>query len=49
MKEIIAPEGMWLTQASIENENGRTFVKKIAGYGDLKTSFVIWAETQKEE
>lgn len=47
MKERIAKDGFWLTQASLENENNRTFGTKVCGYGDLDSLFVEWSDAQK--
>lgn len=49
MKERIAQEGFWLTQANLEDEASRTFAKKVCGYGDLDSIFVEWSDKQKAE
>ena len=49
MKERIPSAGYWLTQATIENEAERIFVKKVSGYGDLDNLFTEWSEEQKAE
>ena len=49
MKERIAQEGFWLTQANIEDEASRTFARKVCGYGDLDSLFVEWSDEQKAE
>lgn len=49
MKERIATEGKWLTEASLENEESRTFAKKVSGYADLDSLFVEWTDAQKIE
>lgn len=49
MKERIAQEGFWLTQANIEDEASRTFARKVCGYGDLDSLFVEWSNSQKAE
>lgn len=49
MKERIAKENQWLTNATVENEAERIFVKKVAGYGDLDNLFTEWSEEQKAE
>lgn len=48
MKERIAQEGMWLTQATLEDESTRTFAHRVAGYGDLDSLFTEWTDEQKE-
>lgn len=47
MKERIAQEGMWLTQATLEDESTRTFARRVAGYGDLDALFTEWTDKQK--
>lgn len=47
MKERIAQEGMWLTQATLEDESTRTFAHRVAGYGDLDALFTEWTDEQK--
>ena len=47
MKERVAQDGYWLTQSSIEDEQSRTFARKVAGYGDLDSLFVEWTDEQK--
>lgn len=47
MKERIAQQGMWLTQATLEDEASRIFAKKIAGYGDIDNLFAEWTDEQK--
>lgn len=47
MKERIAPEGWWLTQSSLAEEEGRLFVKKVAGYGDIDNIYTLWSDEQK--
>ena len=47
MKERIANEGMWLTQATLENEDDRHFVKKVCGFGDLSVLYTQWSDDQK--
>ena len=49
MKERIATEGMWLTQATLSNENERLFVKKVCGFGDLDALYTEWTDEQKEQ
>jgi len=49
MKERIATEGMWLTQAILSNENERLFVKKVCGFGDLNTLYTEWTDEHKEQ
>jgi hypothetical protein len=49
MKERIAQEGFWLTQASLDNENNRTFVRRVCGFGDLDNLFTEWSDSQKAE
>lgn len=47
MKERIAQQGYWLTQANIDNEEERIFVKKVSGYGDLDNLYTEWTDEQK--
>lgn len=47
MNERIATPGNWLTQANIDDEQGRTFAQRVAGYGDLAALFVEWSDEQK--
>lgn len=49
MKERIAQDGFWLTQATIDDEASRTFGTKVCGYGDLDSLFVEWSDEQKAE
>ena len=49
MKERIAQDGYWLTQATIEDEASRTFARKVAGFGDIDNLFVEWSNEQKEQ
>lgn len=49
MKERIAKDGFWLTQANLEDENNRTFGTRVCGYGDLDNLFTEWSEEQKAE
>lgn len=49
MKERIAQEGFWLTQANLEDEANRLFSKKVCGYGDLDNIFAEWSDEQKAE
>lgn len=49
MKERIAQEGFWLTQANIEDEASRTFATKVCGFGDLDSLFTEWSDEQKAE
>lgn len=49
MKERIAQNGHWLTQAFVENESDRTFARKVFGYGSLESLFVEWTDAQKRE
>lgn len=49
MRERIAQEGFWLTQANIEDEASRTFARKVCGYGDLDSLFTEWSDEQKAE
>ena len=48
MKEKIAKDGYWLTQANLEDEESRTFARKVCGYGELDSLFVEWSDEQKE-
>lgn len=44
-----ASEGMWLTQAILEDEESRAFATEVCGYGDLDALFIEWTDTQKAE
>jgi len=44
-----ATTGNWLTQASLDNEMDRIFVKEACGYGDLDNIFAEWSDEQKAE
>ena len=48
MKEIIAKEGMWLTQATLENEAERGFWKRLTPAVSLtRADFAEWTDGQK--
>lgn len=48
--EIIANEGMWLTQANLENEDERGFWKKMhLAYSLTEQDFTQWTDQQKEQ
>lgn len=49
MKEIIAQDGHWLTQATINNDTERIFVKSVSGFGDIENLFAEWSDEQKAE
>lgn len=49
MKERIATTGYWLTQASLDNEDNRTFARRVCGFGDLDNLFTEWSDEQKAE
>lgn len=49
MNKRKASEGMWLTQSVLQEEEGRIFVKEVAGYGDLDNLFTEWTDSEKEE
>ena len=40
---------MWLTNATIDDENNRIFAHEVAGYGDLDALFTEWTDEQKEQ
>lgn len=44
MKEIVAKEGMWLTQATINNEDERIFASKV-----LTPDVSLWREATQAE
>jgi hypothetical protein len=49
MKEIIANEGMWLTQATLDNEAERGFWKRLTpAYSLSESDFTQWSDAQKE-
>jgi len=46
--EIIAQEGMWLTQATINNDNERGFWKRMhLAYSLTENDFIQWTDEQK--
>ena len=47
MKTRTAPEGFWLTQASLQDEDSRIFVKEVSGYGDIDALYTLWSDEQK--
>lgn len=49
MNKRKASEGMWLTQSQLTEEEGRIFVKEVAGYGDLDNLFTEWSDEQKTQ
>lgn len=50
MKEIIAKEGMWLTQATtLEDDNNRIFVKRLAGYNVNAEDWRDATDAEKEQ
>lgn len=50
MKEIIANEGMWLTQATLTNEAERGFWKRLTpAYSLSESDFTQWSDEQKTE
>jgi hypothetical protein len=50
MKEIIANENMWLTQATLENEEERGFWKRLTPACSLtEDDFIQWTNEQKQE
>lgn len=40
---------MWLTQATLESEESRTFATEACGFGNLDELFTEWTDEQKEE
>ena len=44
-----APKGKWLTQATLENEDNRIFVKEVSGFGDLDALFTLYTDEQKAQ
>jgi len=40
---------MWLTQASLEQEETRTFATEACGFGNLDELFTEWTDSQKSE
>lgn len=49
MKKRIAPEGCWLTQATLNEDESRFFARKACGFGNLKERFILWTDEQKEQ
>lgn len=48
--EIIAKEGLWLTQATtLEDDNNRIFVKRLAGYNVNAEDWRDATEAEKED
>jgi len=44
-----ASAGKWLTQATLEQEDSRTFATEVCGYGNLAELFTEWTDEQKQE
>lgn len=44
-----APKGKWLTQATLDSEDNRIFVKEVSGFGDLDALFTLYTDSQKAE
>ena len=44
-----ASKGMWLTQATLESEESRTFATEACGFGNLDELFTEWTDDQKTE
>lgn len=40
---------MWLTQATLESEESRTFATEACGFGDLDELFTEWTGVQKAQ
>ena len=49
MKEIIAQENMYLTQAMLDDENNRIFVKKLCGYAVNEDDWRNATQEEKEQ
>ncbi len=50
MKELIASEGKWLTQANLENEEERIFARRLYPAVSLtEADFTEWTDAQKAE
>ena len=49
MNKRQATEGMWLTQANLEDETARTFFKECAGFGNLDELFIEVSDGYKQE
>lgn len=48
--EIIAQEGMWLTQANLKEDEQRGFWKKMyLAYSLTEVDFTQWTDEQKEQ
>lgn len=48
--ELIANENMWLTQATLENEEERGFWKRMhLAYSLTEQDFTQWSDQQKEK
>lgn len=47
MKKRQAPEGHWLTQAVLRENEPRIFVKEVVGYGDLEGNFILFDDEEK--
>lgn len=44
-----ASKGMWLTQATLESEESRTFATEACGFGNLDELFTEWTDAQKAQ
>lgn len=40
---------MWLTQATLESEESRTFATEACGFGNLDKLFTEWTDAQKAQ
>ena len=49
MNKRKASTGMWLTQATLESEESRTFTTEVCGYGNLDELFTEWTDELKIE
>ena len=48
--ELIAKDGMWLTQANLDNEAARNFWKRMhLAYSLTEADFAEWSDEQKAE
>lgn len=50
MKELIASDGKWLTQANLENEDERIFARRLYPAVSLtEADFTQWTDAQKAQ
>lgn len=48
LKELVAPEGSYLSQATLDNEESRIFVRAIFGENADETKWIIASQSEKD-